>query len=95
VIAYLIQQEFEVNRQRYLEAQAALISMLGALAQNAPPYFKTVEELHAWVRQPISSEAADGSVRRIDVRTCLLTWLQLMSMTLTLTFQEASSPSSD
>jgi hypothetical protein len=95
VIAYLIQQEFEVSRQRWLEAQAALLSMLAALAHHAPQDFKTMEELHAWVDQPISSEADDGSVRRIDVRTCPYTRLQLMSMTLTLTFQEASSPSSD
>jgi hypothetical protein len=61
------------SQQATLEAQAALMSMLGALAHHAPPYFKTVEELHAWVDQPISSEADDGSVRPIDVRTCLLT----------------------
>lgn len=63
MIAYLIQQEFEVSRQRYLEARAALMSMLDALAHHAPPHFKTVEELHAWVDLPISSEADDGSVR--------------------------------
>lgn len=55
VIASFIQQEMEVNRQKNEEARAVLMSMFEALMNHAPPEFKTVEELQAWIEQPTAS----------------------------------------